>query len=84
MLNYKTGNSKFFESKPVMVIALIDPFFTEARDNGHQGLGLYTSHLLCLAHHGSLTLANAPEGGARVAASFLLFQAPKALQKAGD
>lgn len=41
-----------------------DPFFTEARDNGHQGLGLYTSCLLCLAHHGSLTLANAPEGGA--------------------
>ncbi|WP_455619194.1 HAMP domain-containing sensor histidine kinase [Eisenbergiella sp.] len=51
-----------------------DPFFTEARDNGHQGLGLYTSRLLCLAHHGSLTLANAPEGGARVTAAFLLFQ----------
>ena len=61
-----------------------DPFFTEARDNGHQGLGLYTSRLLCLAHHGSLTLANNPEGGARVAASFLLFQDSKTLQKTGD
>ena len=61
-----------------------DPFFTEARDNGHQGLGLYTSCLLCLAHHGSLTLANNPEGGARVAASFLLFQDSKTLQKTGD
>lgn len=51
-----------------------DPFFTESGKDGHRGLGLYTGRLLCLAHHGGLTLANGPEGGARVTASFLLFQ----------
>lgn len=69
---------------PQLLWKRLRSLFTEARDNGHQGLGLYTSRLLCLAHHGSLTLANNPEGGARVAASFLLFQDPKAPQKAGD
>lgn len=47
-----------------------EPFYSEHKNEGHFGLGLNISHLLCEKHGGSLTLSNRPEGGAQVVARF--------------
>lgn len=50
------------------------PYFSGEQTEGpyHFGLGLYICHTLCEKHGGSLTLANAPGGGACVTAVFSL------------
>ncbi len=47
-----------------------EPFYSENKNEGHFGLGLNISHLLCEKHGGSLTLSNRPEGGAQIVARF--------------
>ena len=42
----------------------------------HFGLGLYICRSLCEKHGGRLTLANRPQGGARVTASFQVEAVP--------
>lgn len=39
------------------------PYFTEERSTGHEGLGLYVSRLLCEHHGGYLTISNGAWGG---------------------
>ncbi|OUO89560.1 hypothetical protein B5F40_10470 [Gordonibacter sp. An230] len=48
------------------------PFFSETPSESHFGLGLNIASLLCERHGGSLSLANRPEGGARVVARFAM------------
>lgn len=49
-----------------------DPYYRADRqeDAKHFGLGLYICKVLCEKQGGSLTLANAPGGGARITAAF--------------
>ncbi len=47
-----------------------EPFYSEHKNEGHFGLGLNISHLLCEKHGGSLVLSNRPEGGAQIVATF--------------
>ncbi|BFL45038.1 HAMP domain-containing histidine kinase [Lactonifactor longoviformis] len=48
------------------------PFYSREKEGeqGHVGMGLYVSKVLCQAHQGSLTLENRSEGGAAVTAVF--------------
>ena len=46
------------------------PFFSESKESGNFGLGLNIASLLCEKHGGTLVLANRPQGGARVTATF--------------
>ena len=55
---------------PLALASARRPFFTEARDNGHLGVGLSIAAALCELHGGTLALENAPEGGALATASF--------------
>lgn len=47
-----------------------EPFFSEADAPGHFGAGLNIAKTLCEKHGGCLKLANRPEGGAQVTATF--------------
>lgn len=51
-----------------------EPFYRNKNvtDSNHLGLGLNISKILCQKHEGSLTLANAEDGGAKVTATFSL------------
>lgn len=59
--------------------AMMEPFSrletSRSRDTGGAGLGLAIARGLMEAHHGSLTIAQAPSGGARVIVRLPLFQA---------
>ena len=46
------------------------PFGTAEGTDGHFGMGLYSSGLLCCKHGGDLRLENREAGGAEVTASF--------------
>ena len=51
----------------------VEPYFrdkADARDGEHFGLGLYICRTLAERHGGALFVENAPEGGARVRATF--------------
>lgn len=47
-----------------------DPFFSEAKSAEHFGLGLNIARTLARLHGGDIQLANDPDGGARVTATF--------------
>lgn len=49
-----------------------EPFFCEGEAPGHFGAGLSIADMLCQKHGGCLKLANRPEGGAQVTATFAM------------
>ncbi len=49
------------------------PFNRQSADNGHFGIGLYGSDLLCQKHGGGLQLSNRPESGAQACAILKIF-----------
>jgi signal transduction histidine kinase len=59
---------------------LFEPFTTTKPVGEGTGLGLYTSYMLVRAMHGTLTLENRPEGGARASLTLPLDSAHAAAQ----
>lgn len=47
-----------------------DPFYSDRKSAEHFGLGLNVSQILVQLHGGEIELGNAPDGGARVTATF--------------
>lgn len=47
-----------------------DPFYSDRKSAEHFGLGLNVSQILVQLHGGKIELGNAPDGGARVTATF--------------
>ena len=55
---------------PEALVRGADPFYSENKSAEHFGLGLNIARTLARLHGGDVRLANAPEGGARVTATF--------------